>query len=206
MTALSDCTFLRGSYRDAAVQLFYKMPGRYQLVRRAHHSNIIEGTNLIHANLICPSFGTSEIILRGAMDGEYEVELIQTTVINLRSSNGHSATKTEKRAFRIENRRWSIWTVDDHSGSDIVGRKVAEITFEGFTLPTNVGVTAADVVQNATLAGGPWHDRHGANAMTIRFWVNVQLVWRELHQVNLAGLPGFHEDCRDELWPETFWS
>ncbi|CAD6577224.1 MAG: hypothetical protein ASARMPREDX12_008272 [Alectoria sarmentosa] len=90
-----------GSTYDAAVQLIYKLPGKYRLIRQTHHTHIVQGTPLAYRDLVCPSHGTSEIILRGSSDRDYEMELVQTTIINLRTWAGLFATKIEKRAFRI---------------------------------------------------------------------------------------------------------
>ena len=114
-----------GSPYDAAVQLLYKLPGQYRLVRQTHHSYIVNGTNLAYGDLICPSHGTSSVTLRAPSDRYYQMELLQMTTVNLRTSTGQSATKVEKRAFRIKNGLWSLWSVD---GCDAVSSKMADLT------------------------------------------------------------------------------
>lgn len=204
MAALPSSFFLTvavGSTYHAAVQLFYKLPGKYRLVRRTHHTHIVEGTHLSYRDLIYPSHGTSEITLRPSTDPdrEYEMELMQTTIMNLRTRYGQTATKIEKRAFRIRNGLWSMWAVHTDEGFDVVGWKVADLTLVEVASPKRVGATAAEVVQKAALRGGPWQDGRGANAMAMCVWVGRQLVWQLTHQVD-RRVDGVSEVCGDEFW------
>ncbi|KAF6235515.1 hypothetical protein HO173_006198 [Letharia columbiana] len=86
-----------------------KSAGKYRLVRRTHHTHLVGDTDLTYRNLVCPSHGTSEVTFRASTDGQYEVELMQTTSVDLRTWDGQTAIKTEKRAFRIGNGEWSMW-------------------------------------------------------------------------------------------------
>lgn len=197
MAAPAAARILTGPVYDVPVQLAYKLPGKYHLVRRDHHPHIVEGTNQNYEDLLCPSHGTSEITLRLATGG---VELLQTTVINLRFRNGQTATKTERRAFRIRAGLWTMWMLQDHGGSDILVRKLADLKFTNLTLPFQIGVTVGNLSQIATLMGGPWPDGHGANGVILSVWVGAQRNLLFTHQVYRLELDIF-EVQRDELWP-----
>ena len=190
-----------GSQHDAAVQLLYKLPGSYRLIRRTHYTNVVNGTNLLYRDLICPSHGISQLILRAPKDRQYEMELVQTTTIYLRSWGGRSATIIEKRAFRISNGRWSMWNVDNVQGEDIVGSKVADLMLREMAAPKDV---AGNGLQEARLHGGPWEDTLGTNSLTICVWVGRQLCWQSMHQIDRPGgrqVPSISQSCSDEFWP-----
>ena len=156
MAALPPSTFLTvGSPYDAAVQLFYKLPGKYHVIRPTHHASVVTGTHLAYPNLTGPSRGISEIVFRGSTNPAYEAELIQTTIINLRDRYHQTATKIEKRAFRIVDGKWSMWAVQTVHGYDHVAQKVTDLTMSEVAAPKQSGPRAGDVVQGATFQGGP---------------------------------------------------
>ena len=187
---------------DAAVQLIYKMPGRYRLVRKTHHTDIVDGTGLAFRNLIVPSLGTSEVILRGSTDPQYEIELVQTTTINLRTQDNRHATKVEKRAFRIANGQWSLWDVrTDVGGFDVVGpSKVADLVLGEIRAPERVGPLEDDVVQRAGLNGGPWLDGNVIFMVAMCIWVGKQPCWQVMLQLDRQR-GRVSEECGDEFWP-----
>ena len=196
-------TFLTlNSPGDAAVQLIYKLPGKYRLVRKTHHAHIVDGTGLAYRSLIVPSRGTSEVILRGSTDRQYEIELLQTITINLRTWDHRHATKVEKRAFRIANGQWSLWDVHtDVGGFDVVGpTKVADLMLGEILAPERVGPLADDVVQKAGLNGGPWLDGHGVYLVAMCIWVGKQPCWQVVLQLDRQR-GGVSEECGDEFWP-----
>ena len=191
-----------GSPHDAAVQLIYKLPGKYRLVRRTHHTHIVDGTGLAFNNLVIPSLGTSEVTLRGSTDRQYEIELLQTTTITLRTWDNRRATKVEKRAFRIANGQWSLWDVrTDVGGFDVVGPgKVADLTLGEIPAPERVRPSEGDVVQKAGLNGGPWLDGHGMYLVAMCVWVGKQPRWQVMLQLDRQR-GGVSEECGDEFWP-----
>lgn len=189
-----------GSPYDAAVQLIYKLPAKYRLVRHTHHTDIVEGSNLPYRDLVCPSRGTSEVKFRASTHDDYEAELIQTTLINLRTWNGQTATKIEKRAFRIRNGGWSLWAVQAVDGVDVVRWKLADLTLCEVASPAQVGPTGQDVVQKAALKGGPWQDGRGTNAVAMCVWVGRKTCWQLSHQIDREVL-GASEISNDEFWP-----
>ena len=172
-----------GSTYDAAVQLIYKLLGKYHLIRQTHHTHIVQGTPLAYRDLVCPSHGTSDIILRGSTDRDYEMELLQTTTINLRTWVGLFASKIEKRAFRIRHGQWSMWAVQEVEGLDVVSIKLADVMLCEVASPMQMRVIEADVVQKAALRGGPWRDQHGANAMAMVVWVGRQTCWQMTRRI-----------------------
>ena len=189
------------SPHDAAVQLFYKLPGRYRLVRKTHHAHIVDGTGLAFGSLIVPSLGTSEVTLRGSTDCQYEIELLQTTTINLRTWDHRHATKVEKRAFRIANGRWSLWDVHtDVGGYDVGGPKVADLMLGDIPAPERVGLLEGEVVQKAGLNGGPWLDGHGIYLVAMCIWVGKQPCWQVMLLLDRQRR-GASEECGDEFWP-----
>ena len=190
------------SPNDAAVQLIYKLPGRYRLVRKTHHTHIVDGTGLAFGNLVVPSLGTSEVTLRGSTDRQYEIELLQKTTINLRTWDNRHATKVEKRAFRIANGQWSLWDVHtDVGGFDVVGpTKVADLMLGEIPMPERVGLSDGDVVQKAGFNGGPWLDGHGVSLMAMCIWIGKQPCWQMMLQLDRQR-GGVSEECGDEFWP-----
>ena len=201
MAALPAGTFLTaGSSYDTAVQLFYKLPGKYRLIRHSHHTHVTEGTNIHYRNLLGPSHGTSEIFLRASTDSQYGVELMQTTIINLRTYYGQTATRVEKRAFRIKMGQWSMWAVRPDEGRDRISWKQADLTLDEVEAPKQGGPTEADAMQKAVLRGGPWGNERGANAMAMCVWMGKQPWWQLSHQIDRHG-PGASEVCSDEFLP-----
>lgn len=216
-----------GSPHDAAVHLLYKLPGHYRLVRRTHHSDIVTGTNLPFDQLICPSHGTCHVTLRAPADPMYEMELVQTTTINLRTWSGLSATKVEERVFRIKYGRWTLWSVEQGFGDAVVGGKLADLTIGEVRAPERVGGllmfgsgsgsgSGTDVMQRVGLTAGPWRDGRGVNAMAFGVWVGRQVTWTAMHLVDRTGgsevvdrvggsevvdRVGGSEVCSDEFWP-----
>ncbi|KAM0802168.1 hypothetical protein BDR22DRAFT_845230 [Usnea florida] len=196
-------TFLTlNSPYDAAVQLFYKLPGRYRLVRKTHHTHIVEGTGLAFENLIVPSLGTSKVTLRGSTDRQYEMEILQTTTIHLRTSDNRHATKVEKRAFRIANGQWSLWDAYTNVGGFDVVRpsKVADLMLGEIPAPERLGPSEGDVVQKAGLEGGPWLDGHGVYLVAMCIWVRKQPCWQMMLQLDRQR-GAVSEECGDEFWP-----
>lgn len=88
----------------------------------------------------------------------------------------------------------------DDEGFDVVARKLADLTLGEVVAPKQVGRTAADVMQQATLKGGPWQDAYGAHAVGMCVWVGRQPCWQSSHQIDRIGL-GESEVCGDQFWP-----
>ncbi len=167
-TPLSAGTFLTvGSPYDSAVQLIYKLPGKYRLIRDTHHTQIVRGINLLYGDLIKPSHGTSEIVFRASTDSQYEIELMQTTTITLRIHYGQTIKIVERYAFRIKNGRWSLWGAYSDEGVNRVLWKLADLELCEVETPKRGGPTEADAVQKAVLKGGSWKDGWGINAMVM---------------------------------------
>ncbi len=201
MPALPAGTFLTvGSPYDSAVQLIYKLPGKYRLIRHTHHPQIVRGTNLLYGDLIKPSHGTSEIVFCASTDSQYEVELMQTTTITLRTFYGQTANVVERRAFRIKNGRWSLWGAYSEEGVDRVLWKLADLELCEVEMPKRGGPTEADAAQKAVLKGGSWEDGWGMNALVMCVWMGTQPCWQSSHRIDRQE-HGASEVCSDEFWP-----
>ena len=195
--SLSPQLFLTvGSPNDAAVQLFYKLPGQYRLVRHSQYSYMVNGTNLPYRDFICPSHGTSSVTIRAPSDSDYEMELLQTTTINLRTRSGQSATQVEKRAFRIKNGQWSLWSVDEFDNVS----KLANLMMGEVREQERVGPSETDFVQKVALYGGPWPSALGHHAVKVWVWVGRQLYWQDV-QLVVRPRGAENEVFTDEFWP-----
>ena len=192
--------FLRiDSPHDAAVRLFQKLPRDYRVVRRFHHPHIVSGTRLSFPDLISPSYGSCSFLSRSATDPDYEMEMVQTTVINLRTHTGQSAPLFEERAFRIKNGMWSLWKIDGHDKA--VGHKVVDFVLDEVKLPERNGPSEHDMVQKLLLRGGPWMDSRGRNKRALTVWLGKQVRWLEIHRLDQTG-SGVGQSCYDEYMPE----
>lgn len=134
------------------------------------------------------------------------MEILQTTTVTLRTWTGQSAIKIEKRAFRIKNGRWSLWTVEGEDGigdgdDDVVGRKLADLVLGEVRSPVGVG---EEEVQKVVLEGGPWRDGLGVNDVAVEVWVGRGVCWRLMHRIERVGAGRGAEGsevCYYEFWP-----
>lgn len=134
------------------------------------------------------------------------MELLQTTIVNLRTWTGLSATVVEKRVFRIKNGRWTLWSAGEGGFGDAVGEKLADLTMGEVRAPERVGGSSGssewgwgtEVVQRVGLNGGPWRDGRGAHALAVCVWVGRRVGWTAMHLVERVGGSEF---CSDEFWP-----
>ena len=192
--------FLRiDSPHDSAVRLFQKLPRDYRVVRRFPHPHIVSGTRLSFPDLISPSYGSCSFLSRSATDPDYEMEMVQTTVINLRTHTGQSAPLFEERAFRIKNGMWSLWKIEGHDKA--VGHKVVDLVLDEIKLPQRNGPSEHDMVQKLLLTGGPWMDSRGRNRTALTVWLGKQVRLLELHWLDQTG-SGSGQSCYNEYMPE----
>lgn len=199
-TPLPPHLFLRiDSPHDSAVRLFQKLPRDYHVVRRAHHHHVVSGTKLSFPDLISPSFGSCSFLSRSATDPDYEMEMVQTTVINLRTHTGQSAPLFEERAFRIKNGSWSLWKIDGHDKA--VGHKVVDLVLDEIKLPERNGPSEHEMVQKLMLRGGPWMDSRGRNMTELTVWLGKEVCWLENHRLDQTG-SGVGQFRSDEFIPE----
>ncbi|KAF6219139.1 hypothetical protein HO133_004964 [Letharia lupina] len=104
-----------------------KSAGKYRLVRRTHHTHLVGDTDLTYRNLVCPSHGTSEVTFRASTDSQYEVELMQTTSVDLRTWNGQTAIKIGKTRFSNRKRRMEhVGGSDDASVQQVLHEESVE--------------------------------------------------------------------------------
>ena len=199
-TPLPPHLFLRiDSPHDSAVRLFQKLPRDYHVVRRAHHHHVVSGTKLSFPDLISPSFGSCSFLSRSATDPDYEMEMVQTTVLNLRTHTGQSAPLFEERAFRIKNGSWSLWKIDGQDKA--VGHKVVDLVLDEIKLPERNGPSEHEMVQKLMLRGGPWMDSRGRNMTELTVWLGKDVCWLENHRLDQTGFVGA-QFCSDEYIPE----
>ena len=186
-----DRTYLTVGNPDLASEdLFYALRGTYQIIRKPLAPN---GTNHPHKN----TQGLSAIWLRLANDSIYALELIQKMTFIHHPDPGKLATTSSKRAFRLENGRWSVWDSRDGAATEpptVITRKTADLNLCEVPMPKYRDGYARGVFQRVKLESMRY-DGEEADEMTLVAWLGprpmLQIFWKEL-----GGL-----EYVDELWP-----
>lgn len=130
---------LRLSYRVRIVspdpmlflgRFWTRPPGSYTFQRHSHHAYLIDGKFYWNTDILSPSAGQAVFWERRPTDPGFEYEMVQYSLISIRTVDGKQHSFRSSRVYRInKNGLLSIWnSIPGSPGT--VGAEVADMAFQ----------------------------------------------------------------------------
>ena len=114
---------------DFLARFWTRLPGSYNFQRHSLHTYIIEGKSYWNKDILSPSAGQAVFWKRRPTSPMYDREMVEVSVISIRTVDGKQETFGTSRVYRIsKNGSLSIWSI--FPGSCAAGAKTFDMAFQ----------------------------------------------------------------------------